>query len=158
MLLSSRSRNVTTMTLVLTLAGVLVTSPAEAGQKTKKKQKKKQPQSQTAQPTASASSGPAGLAKPPPAVVSAGKHLLAYDTEAARRAIEGSSTDNAWVATVKGRILLAENEFESAAAECRRAAKLGRKDILYNDLDRFVKMAPEAPEAANARQILNSFS
>ncbi len=36
-------------------------------------------------------------------------------------------------------------------------AKLGRKDLLHGDLDHFVKMAPNAPEAANARQILSSF-
>ena len=37
------------------------------------------------------------------------------------------------------------------------SAKLGRKDLLHGDLDHFVKMAPNAPEAANAKQILNSF-
>ncbi|MFQ5526724.1 MAG: tetratricopeptide repeat protein [Thermoanaerobaculia bacterium] len=37
------------------------------------------------------------------------------------------------------------------------AGKLERKDILFNDLDRFVKMAPNAPEANTARQILASF-
>ncbi len=37
------------------------------------------------------------------------------------------------------------------------AGKLNRKDLLYNDLDRFVKMAPNAPEAANAKRILSSF-
>jgi len=37
------------------------------------------------------------------------------------------------------------------------AAKLDRKDILFNDLDRFVKMAPDAPEASTAKQILASF-
>lgn len=37
------------------------------------------------------------------------------------------------------------------------AAKLGRKDLTYNDLDRFVKMAPAAPEADTARQLLASF-
>lgn len=37
------------------------------------------------------------------------------------------------------------------------AGKLDRKDILFNDLDRFVKMAPDAPEASTAKQILASF-
>lgn len=37
------------------------------------------------------------------------------------------------------------------------ASKINRKDILFNDLDRFVKMAPDAPEAATAKQILASF-
>lgn len=34
------------------------------------------------------------------------------------------------------------------------ANQLGRKDLLVNDLDRFVTMAPEAPEAAQARRLL----
>ena len=37
------------------------------------------------------------------------------------------------------------------------AAKLQRKDLLFNDLDKFVKMAPNAPEAATAKQILASY-
>ena len=37
------------------------------------------------------------------------------------------------------------------------AGKLDRKDLLFNDLDRFVKMAPEAAEAASAKQILSAF-
>jgi tetratricopeptide (TPR) repeat protein len=37
------------------------------------------------------------------------------------------------------------------------ASKIDRKDVLFNDLDRFVKMAPKAPEAATANQILASF-
>lgn len=34
------------------------------------------------------------------------------------------------------------------------AGKLDRKDLLVNDLDRFLAMAPEAPEAPRARKIL----
>jgi tetratricopeptide (TPR) repeat protein len=34
--------------------------------------------------------------------------------------------------------------------------KLGRKDKLFNDLDQFVKLAPNAPEADTARAILKS--
>ena len=37
------------------------------------------------------------------------------------------------------------------------AGKLDRKDVLFNDLDRFVAMAPTAPEADYARQLLSSF-
>jgi tetratricopeptide (TPR) repeat protein len=37
------------------------------------------------------------------------------------------------------------------------AGKVNKKDVLYNDLDRFVKMAPDAPEAANAKQLLGAF-
>jgi tetratricopeptide (TPR) repeat protein len=37
------------------------------------------------------------------------------------------------------------------------AGKVNKKDILYNDLDRFVKMAPDAPEATNAKQLLGAF-
>ena len=37
------------------------------------------------------------------------------------------------------------------------AGKLDRKDLLYNDLDRFVRMAPDAPEAAYARRLLAAF-
>jgi tetratricopeptide (TPR) repeat protein len=34
--------------------------------------------------------------------------------------------------------------------------KLGRKDLLVNDMGRFLALAPNAPEAANAKAILNS--
>ena len=37
------------------------------------------------------------------------------------------------------------------------AGKVNKKDILYNDLDHFVKMAPDAPEASNAKQLLGAF-
>ncbi len=37
------------------------------------------------------------------------------------------------------------------------AGKLDRKDVLYNDLDRFVRMAPGAPEADYARRLLAAF-
>lgn len=37
------------------------------------------------------------------------------------------------------------------------AGKLDRKDLLYNDLDRFVRMAPTAPEADYARRLLAAF-
>jgi len=36
------------------------------------------------------------------------------------------------------------------------AEKLGRKDLLINDLDRFLALAPNAPEAAQARALLNA--
>jgi tetratricopeptide (TPR) repeat protein len=35
----------------------------------------------------------------------------------------------------------------------RAASRLGRKDLLVNDLDRFLAMAPNAPEADSARKI-----
>ncbi len=266
MSLSPRLRKLATVALVAALGAVL----AEA---------------QQTPPTPPAGPRPPGLAGAPAAVVAAHKHLLAYDTGAARQALEGSPADtNAWVATATCRILGLEKELEAAVAECRRAAdldrshpapalflgdslayaeqrgaaagayaqaetrarailaaqaddpsalyylgvaqqrqqrfaeaattleslrsarpedaevlfqlgttrfyqeewqpafdllsaalerkpgialayyyrglaaaKLNRKDVLFNDLDRFVKMAPEAPEAANARQILSSF-
>lgn len=36
------------------------------------------------------------------------------------------------------------------------ASKVGRKDILINDMDRFLALAPDSPEAPTARQIRNS--
>lgn len=36
------------------------------------------------------------------------------------------------------------------------AGQLGRKDLLVNDLDRFLAMAPGAPEAAKAQKVLGS--
>ena len=36
------------------------------------------------------------------------------------------------------------------------ADKAGRKDLLVNDLDRFLALAPDAPEAAKARKILET--
>lgn len=36
------------------------------------------------------------------------------------------------------------------------ASKVGRKDLLINDLDRFLKLAPTAPEAERARRMLQS--
>ena len=38
----------------------------------------------------------------------------------------------------------------------RAAEKLGRKDLLVNDMERFLKLAPDAPEAELARMILRS--
>jgi tetratricopeptide (TPR) repeat protein len=35
----------------------------------------------------------------------------------------------------------------------RAAGRLGRKDLMVNDLDRFLAMAPNAPEADNARKV-----
>jgi tetratricopeptide (TPR) repeat protein len=36
------------------------------------------------------------------------------------------------------------------------ASKIGRKDLLINDLDRFLKLAPNAPEADRVRRMLQS--
>ena len=36
------------------------------------------------------------------------------------------------------------------------AGRIGRKDLLVNDLDRFLAMAPRAPEAARAQKILDA--
>jgi tetratricopeptide (TPR) repeat protein len=36
------------------------------------------------------------------------------------------------------------------------ASKIGRKDLLLNDLDRFLKLAPNAPEADRVRRMLQS--
>jgi tetratricopeptide (TPR) repeat protein len=38
------------------------------------------------------------------------------------------------------------------------AGKIGRKDLLVNDLDRFLALAPEAPEAAAADKLIQSAS
>ena len=36
------------------------------------------------------------------------------------------------------------------------AEKIGRKDITVNDLDRFLRLAPDAPEAEKASRILQA--
>jgi regulator of sirC expression with transglutaminase-like and TPR domain len=36
------------------------------------------------------------------------------------------------------------------------AEKVGRKDLLINDLERFLALAPNAPEAERARAVLNA--
>jgi tetratricopeptide (TPR) repeat protein len=280
-----RRRRILTLGATLALVLLVVASAgAQNGRKNKKKKPKSTEPAAAAQPAESATSSP--LATPPAAVVAADQHLLAYETEAARKALEGTSgASDAWVATALGRILEQENNFDAAATELRRAAdldtrnpapalflgdafayadkkgqaadayaqaetranailsnsagnpealyylgvaqqrqkrfdqaattlakaldarpddaltrfqlgathfyrqswqeafdalssalernpgialayyyrglaasKLDRKDLMYNDLDRFVKMAPNSPEAGNAKQILSAFN
>lgn len=271
------------LTLSVLLAVLVVAADAEAGGKKQKDRKKPKPAPATAPATADPAATPSGLAAPPAAVEQAQRHLLAYETDAAVRALEGAPKDDPWVAEARGWVLQQQSDFTAAASESRRAAdldprnpapllrlgesltygekggaadayaeaekrarallgadpkdvtalvflgvaqqrlkrfddsaatlekarelrpgdplvrlhlgttrfyqqrwqqafdeltaaveaspgialayyyrglaagRLDRKDLLYNDLDRFVRMAPRAPEAAHARQLLASF-
>lgn len=278
----SRARKTLRLTLPLALAAALIAADVEAGKRQKKNKKKPKEAAAATQEQAPQASG---LSSPPKAFENARKHLLAYETDAAREALEeGGAEGDVWVATARAWIFEQENDLAAAAAESRRAAeldprnpapviqlgeslayaqkegeakdayaraearakdllaaraedpealyylglaqqrqrrfeesaatlekarelrpgdaltlfqlgttrfyqqrwqqafdtlsealernsgialayyyrglaagKLDQKDVLYNDLDRFVRLAPNAPEAANARQILASF-
>ncbi len=275
------ARRTLVLVLGLLLAVLMLASDVEARKKNKKKDKKTKPAPVTATPQESASD----LVAPSAAAREADRYLNAFDTEAARRALDAASEEDAWTVTARGRILEQKRDYEAAIAELNRAAdldtrnpvpllflgdsysysnkrssadaayskaearardlleakandpdalyflgvaqqrqrgfeeaaatlerarslrpgdstilyqlgvtrfyqdqfqaafdrlsealdknsgiayayyyrglaaaKLERKDLLFNDLDRFVKMAPDAPEAATAKQILDSFS
>ena len=114
--------------LILLLTVVLLASSAEADDGKKKKKKNKPP----VPPPVEASEEPiaSGLTVPSGAAREADRHLMAYDTKAASAALEGPSTptNDAWIATARGRILEQQGNYEAAEKELRRAADLDTRN------------------------------
>ena len=110
------------LALLLALATALVAADAEAGRQ-KKNKKDRKPAPSAAAPAESDQPAP-GLVGPSAAVETARRHLLAYETAAARQALDGAAADDAWAATTRGWVLQQENDFAAAAVESRRAAGL----------------------------------
>ena len=106
----------------LVLTAFLLVSDVEAGKKKKKKRKKKKP----APVTATQGETTSGLAAPSAAAREADRHLVAYDTQSARAALDapGAGESDAWTATARGRVLEQNGDYEAAATELLRAADL----------------------------------
>lgn len=120
----SHFRKTLVVALALLLGLVMFAPDVEAGKK--KKKKKKKPKAEVGQ---AQTEDPAALAAMPSAVREADRYLLAYNTAAASEALgEGSSDDNAWVATARGRVLGQDGDYEAAAAELRRAADMDTRN------------------------------
>ncbi len=117
------ARKTLSLLLTLVLTVLVLASDAEAGRKKKKKKKKK------SAPVAATQESPSGLSAPSAAVLEADRHLNAYDTEAARRALDAAADDDdAWSATARGRVLEQKRDYAGAATELRRAADLDSRN------------------------------
>lgn len=101
------------------------TQTSEASQQKKGGQKKKKAQQSggSQQQNQGAAQADAGLPAPPAVVKTANRHLLAYDTAAARAALDGATAPaDAWVETARGWLLTQEAAYDAAETKLRQAA------------------------------------
>lgn len=113
----------------LLTALVLLVPDVEAEKKKKKKKDKNKNKAAVAAPAPEEETS-SGLAQPGPAAREADRHLNAYDTAAAREALESASeaSTDAWLATARGRVLEQKKDYDGAIAELRRAADLDTRN------------------------------
>jgi len=154
----------TTLSLLLTV--LLLASSVEAGGKKDKKKKKDKPKAEAAATAPEAQ--PTSVLTPPNATArEADRHLNAYDTAAARAALEAADTasTDAWIATARGRVLEQKGDYAAAATELRRAADLDPRNpaptLFLGDTQAYAGNRSQADDAyaqaeARARGLLEA--
>lgn len=105
--------------LIVILSLVLLAPVAEAGKKKKKKKKSAAASTTQVEQAAAAPAAPAGPSK---AVQKAFDHLRAYDTDAARAALDTVADEDVYAVTAQGLVLEQAKDYDGAVAKLRQTA------------------------------------
>ena len=117
MLSDTKIRRYLVTALSLALCLLLLVPVAEAGKKKKKKKKKQDPA-----PTTQVEEAPKAKSGPSKAVQEAFDLLRAYDTDAAREALDAVSSDDVYAMTARALVLEQAKDYSTATAQLRQAA------------------------------------